>query len=387
MTGWIIFFALLAGIYVFIILNYLKGWRSLPGWEIPPAFAPQTRVSVLIPARNEALHIARCLESVLNQTYPASLFEVIVLDDHSEDDTFHIVEEISRRQPQVKILRLADFVKSGETQSFKKKALEIGIGQASGELIVTTDADCIAPPEWLMLLVSLFEKNNPVFIAAPLGFHKGKNLLQRFQSLDMLGMMAVTGAGIHHRLNYLCNGANLAYPKVVFQQVNGFEGIDKLASGDDMLLLQKIAGRYPERIEFLKNRRATVLTTAMPDVRSFFSQRLRWASKSASYSDRRVTLILGLVFFLLLGYYCELPFFSVPGMAGRRFCRWIISGKRTDRLFFSAGNDCLFQAERFDEKLHFVTIFAPCLHLHRRPAGQPHQELFLERQAGEMRAE
>ncbi len=297
MTGWIIFFALLAGIYVFIILNYLKGWRSLPGWEIPPAFAPQTRVSVLIPARNEALHIARCLESVLNQTYPASLFEVIVLDDHSEDDTFHIVEEISRRQPQVKILRLADFVKSGETQSFKKKALEIGIGQASGELIVTTDADCIAPPEWLMLLVSLFEKNNPVFIAAPLGFHKGKNLLQRFQSLDMLGMMAVTGAGIHHRLNYLCNGANLAYPKVVFQQVNGFEGIDKLASGDDMLLLQKIAGRYPERIEFLKNRRATVLTTAMPDVRSFFSQRLRWASKSASYSDRRVTLILGLVFF------------------------------------------------------------------------------------------
>ena len=296
MVAWAAFSFLLAGVYVFIIFRYLIGWRSLLEWRIPPAFSPTTKVSVLVPARNEASHIAACLKSILTQSYPASLCEIIVLDDHSEDETFSIAEGISRAHPRVKVLRLIDFVKHGETQSFKKKAIETGIRHTTGELIISTDADCITQPDWLMLMVSFFEKNTPVFIAAPVGFYKEKNLLERFQSLDMLGMMAVTGAGIHLRMNQMCNGANLAYPKAVFQEVNGFENIDHLASGDDMLLMQKIAARYPERIGFLKNSRATVFTTAKPDLRSFLSQRLRWATKSASYRDWRVTAILGMVF-------------------------------------------------------------------------------------------
>ena len=296
MAGWFAVVAVLAIFYVFIISKYLHGWRSLPEWQIPAGFQPTTKVSVLIPARNEAANILACLESISRQSYPTPRFEVIVLDDHSEDQTFSLVQNFTRTHPNVRAVRLADFVQSGDTQSFKKKAIETGISLASGELIVTTDADCIVQQDWLTLLVSFFEKKQAKFIAAPVNFHREKNLLERFQSLDFLGMMCVTGAGIHLRTNQMCNGANLAYPKAVFHEVSGFEGIDHLASGDDMLLMQKIAARYPAGIYFLKNKNATVFTHAKPSLRSFISQRLRWATKSASYQDWRVTAILGMVF-------------------------------------------------------------------------------------------
>ena len=296
LTIWAGLSVALAGFYVFMISKYLRGWRSLPEWSATPDFSPKTQVSILIPARNEAGNIIACLESIVRQTYPVSLFEVIVLDDHSEDETFALVEKYSQHHPHVRVVNLADLIQPGETQSFKKKAIETGISLASGTLIVTTDADCEVQTEWLMLLVSFFEKNKPAFIAAPVSFHREANLLERFQSLDFLGMMCVTGAGIDLRINQMCNGANLAYPKQIFYEVNGFEKIDHLASGDDMLLMQKIAVRYPLGISFLKNRSASVFTSAKADIRTFISQRLRWATKSASYKDWRVTAILGMVF-------------------------------------------------------------------------------------------
>jgi cellulose synthase/poly-beta-1,6-N-acetylglucosamine synthase-like glycosyltransferase len=302
LDAWQVCFAclslVLAIFYIFIISKYLHGWRALPEWRIPAGFQPKTKVSILIPARNEAANILACLESISQQSYPTPLFEVIVLDDHSEDDTFFLVKNFTQTHPNVRAVRLADFVKPGGTQSFKKKAIETGISLATGELIVTTDADCIVQQGWLALLVSFFEKTQSKFIAAPVNFHRETSLLERFQSLDFLGMMGVTGAGIHRRMNQMCNGANLAYPKAVFHEINGFEGIDHLASGDDMLLMQKIAARHPAGIYFLKNKNATVFTPAKPDLRSFLSQRLRWATKSASYRDWRVTAILGMVFLL-----------------------------------------------------------------------------------------
>lgn len=268
----------------------------MPEWQIPAGFQPSTKISVLVPARNEAKNILACLESIARQTYPTRLFEVIVMDDHSDDGTFELAQHFTQKHPNVRVVRLADFVKSGTTQSFKKKAIETGISLASGELIVTTDADCVVQRDWLALLVSFFEKKQAKFIAAPVNFHGEKTLFERFQSLDFLGMMGVTGAGIHLRMNQMCNGANLAYPRAVFHEVNGFEGINHLASGDDMLLMQKIAARHPGRIHFLKNKNATVFTPPMRGFRSFLSQRLRWATKSASYRDWRVTVILGIVF-------------------------------------------------------------------------------------------
>lgn len=282
--------------YIYIILRYMEGWKALPPWNIPVHFQPITSVTIIIPARNEAENISACLSSILNQNYPTSLLQIIVIDDHSTDHTVTVIKNLNAAN--IQVLKLADFTQANDTHSFgKKKAIEIGIAHATGELIVTTDADCLAPPNWLALLVSYYQAYQPAFIAAPVNFHQEKNRLEQFQSLDFMGMMGVTGAGIHRQFMNMCNGANLAYPKQVFYEVNGFEGIDHLASGDDMLLMQKIAQHFPDQIAYIKNPEATILTTAKPTVRSFLQQRIRWATKSTSYQEWRVTFILAMVFF------------------------------------------------------------------------------------------
>ncbi|NJN77563.1 MAG: glycosyltransferase [Saprospiraceae bacterium] len=187
---------------------------------------------------------------------------------------------------------MADNISIDETQSFKKIAIDTGIKKATGELIVTTDADCIAQPNWLRFIASIYETQQPKFIAAPVNFHREQNDFERFQSLDFIGMMGVTGSGIYTKIMRMCNGANLAYPKTIFQEVKGFQGIDNHASGDDMMLMQKIAKIYPNEIIYLKNQAATIFTTAKPTLKSFINQRVRWSTKSKGYEEKQVTLIL-----------------------------------------------------------------------------------------------
>ncbi len=300
LSGFFLFFVVasfaVAAAYVFILAKYITGWRSLPDWVIPVGFSPKTKVSIVVPARDEAENILPCLEALAGLDYPKELLEILIVDDHSSDDTFRLANGFSKTHPSFKVLKLADFIKTDEIGSYKKKAIETAIAQSTGSLIVTTDADCLSPPGWLLLLVSFFEKEGHQFIAAPVNFHREKSMFERFQALDFLGMMCVTGAGIHLKWINMCNGANLAYTKAAFQAVGGFTGIDHLASGDDILLMQKIAARFPGQVGFLKSKNAVVLSEAKPNVASFLSQRLRWASKSTHYIEWKTTLILGIVF-------------------------------------------------------------------------------------------
>ena len=291
----------LAGAYVYVIYHYIKGWRRLPEWGPPKVFTPQTKVTVVIPARNEAGNILACLQGITAQNYPLSLYEILVVDDHSTDDTTKLVEAFCSQAPDLTLLRLSDHLPGEKVYSFKKKAIDLAISKAKGSLIVTTDADCVVPPNWLKLLVSFFEEKKLQFIAAPVNFHQERSLFERFQSLDFIGMMGLTGAGIELGWMNMCNGANLAYAKSAFQAIDGFSDIDQLASGDDILLMQKMAHHFPGQIGFLKSPEACVLTQAKPDLSSFLAQRLRWATKSSKYQERTMILILALVLFLCLG--------------------------------------------------------------------------------------
>lgn len=281
--------------YGFLIFAFLHHWRRLPVW-MPPADwkAHKTKVSVIIPARNEAENIQACLFSIIQQDYPTELFEIIVIDDYSTDQTAVIVS--SFRAKNIKLLRLADAPKQTQN-SYKKAALEWGISQADGYLIVTTDADCIAERGWLKHLVSYHETTGKTLIAAPVVFHRDRHLLAQFQALDYMGMMLMTGAGIKGGFLSMSNGANLAYRKQLFHQVNGFENINQLASGDDLLLVQKILQQYPDAMGFVKSKQATVKSLPQDSWRSFLLQRLRWAGKSTAYTDHTLKITQMIVFF------------------------------------------------------------------------------------------
>ncbi|HTB51200.1 MAG TPA: glycosyltransferase [Ferruginibacter sp.] len=282
-------------VYSGLILFYRQSWLSIPKFFISEKEINHTKISVIIPARNEEQNIGNCLTTILQQNYPAHLFEVIVVDDHSTDATVAVVN--SFLVDNVRLISLQNYTDGTPLNSYKKKAIDIAIQQSSGVLIVTTDADCIVPATWLQSIATFYEKCTPAFIAAPVAYYNENSFLKIFQSLDFITLQGITGASVHKQFHSMCNGANLAYERKAFDEVGGFKGIDNIASGDDMLLMYKIYQRYPERIQFLQSKQAIVQTQAMDTLGGFFNQRIRWASKSGKFDDKRIFFVLVLVYF------------------------------------------------------------------------------------------
>ena len=288
----LLFTILLYALYSALLLRYWQSWKQLSAFV--PTHNATTRISVIVPARNEENNIAVLLKALQQQTYPASLTEIIVVDDHSTDGTAAIVQTM----PGVKMIQLQE----DGINSYKKKALEKGIAAAGGELIVTTDADCIPGKEWLSRMAAFKEEKNAVFIAAPVVFSHDHSILQLFQALDFMILQGITAVGVNSHTLTMCNGANMAYTKTAFTGVKGFTGIDKLASGDDMLLMHKISTAFPGKTHYLYTTEAIMTTSPMQSWKSFFNQRIRWASKARSYSDKRIFYVLVLVYLFNLSF-------------------------------------------------------------------------------------
>ena len=282
--------------YSALLVYYRKSWGSIPNYKVELNSKLNTKISIIIPARNEQENIGNCLQSIIEQSYPAHLFEVLVVDDHSTDNTAAIIKSYASHN--VKLISLKDFISANEINSYKKKAIEISIQQSNGELIVTSDADCIFPKNWLTTIADFYETKRPVFIVMPVLISYGKKMIEVFQSLDFMTLQGITGASVHKKFHSMCNGANLAYTKEAFIAVNGFKGIDNIASGDDMLLMHKIYNQFPNNIEYLKSKEVIVKTNPVSTVQQFFNQRIRWASKADQFDDKRIFVVLIIVYFL-----------------------------------------------------------------------------------------
>ena len=315
MTFLLFFIAiLLFTAYGGLIVAYRRIWKAIPLF-VPQHKPGRTRITVLVPARNEEAVIPECLLSLARQSYPKDLFEVIVLDDHSTDDTAAVVREFgvrfSRFHPEagglvLRCLSMSSFSFSAAHGAYKKFAIEKGVGAASGELIVTTDADCSFHRDWLSTLAACYEERGARFIAAPVRIASAgaigstgarhRTLLGIFQTLDFITLQGITGAAVHSGFHSMCNGANLAFARQAFYEADGFRGVDHIPSGDDMFLMHKITVLYPENVFFLKSREAIVTTRPETSWKGFFHQRVRWASKADSYQDKRIFWILLLVY-------------------------------------------------------------------------------------------
>lgn len=287
----------LAVLYTLLMILYRIGWHSQEGFTLTPGYEAKTKISVIVPARNEENHIADCIEALLAQDYPADLLEIIVVDDHSTDRTADIIQSFSG----VQYVDLSRYME-GEVLSFKKQALATGIALAQGELIVTTDADCTAGTQWLKHIAAIYERDKPVMIVAPVDFACGGSVVQLFQSLDFMSMQGITVATLRLKLGNMCNGANLAFQHAAFDSVGGYSGVDHIASGDDYLLMMKLNKAFPGAISYLKSPEVIVYTPPQPDWKSFLQQRIRWASKSGKYDDMKMTLVLSFVYLFNLSF-------------------------------------------------------------------------------------
>lgn len=281
--------------YGAVLLYYTIGWRRIPPFSAASGklLQPSLAITVIVPARNEAAHIKACLDSICRQTYPDNLIEIIVVDDHSTDATASLVKQYANR---VKLISLQQYTGGQPLNSYKKKAIETAIAQATGKLMVCTDADCLVPEKWLETIAAFQVQRNADFIAMPVSFIHPRLPIEIFQSLDFMTLQGITGAAIQQQVHSMCNGANLAYTKTAFESVGGFKGIDAIASGDDMLLMHKIYRQNPTGVHFLKSADVIVQTQPVKTIGAFLNQRIRWASKADKYDDKRIIAVLLLVY-------------------------------------------------------------------------------------------
>jgi cellulose synthase/poly-beta-1,6-N-acetylglucosamine synthase-like glycosyltransferase len=277
--------------YVAVVLSFIIGWKRLENFK-PEGPLESLQVSIIVAARNEELQISKTISDLLAQDYDPLLMEIIFIDDHSTDATGTIIQ--SFQDPRIKLITLNE----PETiNSYKKKAIQTAIAAASGKLIITTDADCSMGKNWLKTIVAYYQQGGYKMISSPVAYHEEKSLFERAQSLEFLYLIGMGASTIGNNSPSTCNGANLAYEREAFYEVGGFTGIDDLASGDDELLLHKIAARYKNKIGFLKNRDAIVYTQAKPTLDAFIQQRKRWASKSTRYKNKLI-IALGVLVWL-----------------------------------------------------------------------------------------
>ncbi len=279
--------------YVLFLLKIYFGLNKLNGaaqQNIPKEF-----VSVIIPFRNEEKNILKIYENLTNQNYPKEKFELIFINDSSDDNSLTLLENLPKQENVLIFSVPNDY----SVNAHKKRAIRYGIEKSNGEMIVTTDADCIHKKDWLRNLLEFMDEKSG-FISGPVEFISDSNLFSKMQRLEFAGLV-ITGAGLIGSGNpIICNAANIAYRKKVFNDVGGFSYQMSLSSGDDELLMQKIHRDSNYKIKFALNKNAIVSTEANPTIKDFYHQRKRWASKGLFYGDNLLLLKLVLIFLFYL---------------------------------------------------------------------------------------
>lgn len=294
----IVLFAIIGVLYSFAIVGLLVGFTKLPLFSSETT-TTQTRFTVVIPFRNEEKNLANLIASLLKMDYPASHFEVLFVNDASEDASVAFIKN-SLQEANASFANASFSFKIIDNKRFsespKKDAITTAISEAKHPWIITTDADCTLPKTWLATYDAYIQKNDTVCIAGPVFYSADTTLVQQFQQFDGLSLQLVTMAGFGWKHPLLCNGANLAYTKTAFLAVNGFTDNNHIASGDDIFMLEKLKKQFPKQVQYLKSEAAIVTTQPQPTWNSVVTQRIRWASKT-SKQNNNASKVLGMIVF------------------------------------------------------------------------------------------
>ena len=348
----LIIFILLLIHYVFFVLNIFKGLGNLK--KINNNDIPTEYVSIIIPFRNEKDKILKNLNSLERQNYPIDKYEIIYVNDSSSDDSIEILEK-GKKNNNIKIISVPD---TFAPNAHKKRAIKYGIENAKGEIIVTTDADCTYNQDWLRTLLKYLD-DKTAFVSGPVEFEDTGKFFAKLQKIEFAGLV-ISGAGlIGMNKPAICNAANIAYRKKIFNEVNGFEDQLQLSSGDDELLMQKIRKKTGYKIQFCLDKKAVVKTNPNKTLKQFYQQRKRWASKSLFYTDKLLILKLILIFFFYLSLPIQLVFsIFIPVKFLLLLIISILLKSFSEYLVLKKGTGLLFE-----NKILRPFIFAEILHI------------------------
>ena len=276
--------AIVGSLYFFMISAFIWGFLNSKTKNKPQPNSNINYHSIVIAVRNEEENITELLSSLQNQTLAAKYYEIILVDDHSNDSTAVLIKNAVSENKNIRFFRLP------KNKTGKKAAISYGVKKARHSLITFTDADCRPTKNFLKQITEHYNKTGSKLILGPVILND-TNFFSSFQSAEYMSLTAVAAgsAGIYHSV--LSNGANMTIEKKSFGNLNS-----KYASGDDMFLLHKIKKTCKKDISYIRSKKATIKTEAAPNIKSFLNQRIRWASKFTGYNDID-TIVVGLLVF------------------------------------------------------------------------------------------
>ena len=292
-------FSFILIVYLTLLVYVWNTWRKIPLVTDQGSAANPPGVTIVIAVRNEQVHIEQLVESLKQLDYPSALLEVIIVNDHSDDNTKQLLELYTAKNPSFKLIDLDD--SPGFNGSYKKRALTKGIDQASHEIIITTDGDCLFEPAWVSKLVESLHFQQWEMATGPVIYQSG-NWTSHLLNIELASLVAVGAVSLTKGHPNMCNGANLAFTKKAFQAVDGYKGFEQVISGDDEFLLYKIFNRYPHRVGFVKHRSAVVTTAPPKSLSQFLNQRKRWSGKWKRHKSMSTRLLAIFVFFFHLSF-------------------------------------------------------------------------------------
>jgi biofilm PGA synthesis N-glycosyltransferase PgaC len=275
----LVYFLINFAIYYIFILFIIYGWEKIKAPFEYEILDELSFISVVIAVRNEERNISRLLNRLAKQSFPKGQFEIIIVDDNSEDKTVEEIQKFTIHE-QLNIKLLKNDIGANQSKTPKKAALRKGIEASKGDIIVMTDGDCWFGEDWLKSITSAFNNKGTMFVSGPVALKGNNSLLSEIQSLEFSSLIGSGAALIGLNYPLMCNGANLAFRKKVFYEVKGYEDN---TSGDDVFLMQKIHTLFKKSIVFQKDHRSVVYTFPQASVSELIQQRKRWASKWNKY--------------------------------------------------------------------------------------------------------
>lgn len=275
--------------YAIRIFTYLYGWIKTSSPDSPKGISSFEKASIVIPVRNEARQIGNLIKDLCKLDYPKDLYEVIIIDDHSTDQTTRIVDSCRDMLTNLKVIELG----SGEIG--KKTAIQKGVSEARFPIIISTDGDCRVPAEWLGIIMAALGEPGIRMVAGPVILEPDGGWFRAIQALEFLSLIGVSAGAAGLGKPIMCNAANLAYYR---EDYNGYlaAGEPGTASGDDMFLMLWLKKKYPGCIRYITEPGALVRTLPCQTWNALKMQRFRWASKSRFYRDFHLNSTALLVF-------------------------------------------------------------------------------------------
>lgn len=291
----LIIILIISALYLIYILAFTFGLYNLKEKFFTFNNKNNVKASVLIAARNEEKNIGNLLKLLYNQTFSKELFEVIIIDDHSEDETISIVENFLKENKDIN-LKFFKAEKEG-----KKHAISQALHLAENELILVTDADCFLKETWIESIVNFYKEENCKMILAPVLLSPAETFFEKIQVLEHLSLIGSTAGSAAIGFPVMCNGANMAYERLVALEVEKQRKDFNIPSGDDMFLMEYFIKNYgAENVKFLLSKNAIVKTNTCKNISEFFRQRRRWVSKTKSYTSWKILSTAFVVLFFNL---------------------------------------------------------------------------------------